>query len=187
MSDVTRILSQIEAGDSSAVSALWSLVYDEMRKMAAAKIAKEKPGQTLQSTALVHEAFIRLVDTDKPQDWSGRNHFFSAAAEAMRRILVDVARRKSAIKHGGLANREEFQEDSVITVSKPDEVLAVHESLEGLAVDDPVAADLVKLHYFAGFSLEEVSEQLGMSRATAYRTWNYARAWLRANLESDIE
>lgn len=185
MSDVTRILSQIESGDMSAVSQLWSLVYDELRRLAASKIANEKPGQTLQGTALVHEAFIRLVDTDRPQDWSGRNHFFSAAAEAMRRILVDVARRKSAIKHGGLASREEFQEDSIVSVARPDEVLAVHESLDELSAEDPVAADLVKLHYFAGFSLEEASEQLGMSRATAYRTWNYARAWLRANLEKE--
>ena len=187
MSDVTKILSQIESGDPSAAEQLLPLVYDELRKLAAAKLAQEKPGQTLQATALVHEAYIRLVDVENPQQWHGRKHFFAAAAEAMRRILVDNARRKMALKHGGQLSRREYEEDSIAEAARPEEVIAVHNALDQLAAEDRLTADLVKLHYFGGCSLEDAAERLGMSRATAYRMWTYARAWLRAALQDDVD
>jgi len=185
MSDVTLILSQIEAGDPRAAEQLLPLVYTELRKLAAAKLAQEKPGQTLQPTALVHEAYIRLVDVEKAQHWSSRSHFFGAAAEAMRRILVESARRKASHKRGGGLAREDFDEAAIAEPAKPEEAIAVHDALDQLAAEDPLAADLVKLHYFGGFSVEEAGELLGMSRATAYRMWTYARAWLRADLRDD--
>jgi RNA polymerase sigma factor (TIGR02999 family) len=181
MSDVTRILSQIEQGDPNAAEKLLPLVYDELRKLAASKLAQEKPGQTLQATALVHDAYIRLVDVEKAQHWDSRGHFFAAAAEAMRKILVDCARRKAAQKRGGGAARVDF--DKAVpnfAITRPDELLTVHDALDALAAEDRLTADLVKLHYFGGFPLEEAAELLGMSRATAYRAWTYARTWLRA-------
>jgi RNA polymerase sigma factor (TIGR02999 family) len=187
MSDVTRILSQIESGDPNASGRLLPLVYDELRKLAAAKLAHEQPGQTLQATALVHEAYVRLVDVDKAQHWSSRGHFFGAAAEAMRQILVDRARKKLSLKHGGEAVRLELESDEVAALAAPEEIVSVHDALDGLAAEDPLAAELVKLRYFAGFSMEEAAEILHLSRATAYRLWTYARAWLRASLSSRHE
>jgi RNA polymerase sigma factor (TIGR02999 family) len=182
MNDVTQILAQIEQGDSNAADELLPLVYGELRRLAAAKLAQEKPGQTLQATALVHEAYLRLVKVDQAQQWNSRHHFFSAAAEAMRRILVDAARRKAAVKHGGQRNRQSLASADVAAAAPPEEVLAVHEALDRLTAEDSVAGDLVKLHYFGGFSLEEAADLLGVSRATAYRRWTYARTWLLAAL-----
>jgi RNA polymerase sigma factor (TIGR02999 family) len=184
MSDVTQILFQIEQGDPAAAEQLLPLVYDELRKLAAAKLAHEKPGQTLQATALVHEAYLRLVDTDKTQPWDSRRHFFSAAAEAMRRILVEQARRKQRHKHGGSARRVDLDEDHWIATTTPDQLLAVDEALGKLAQEDPTAADIVKLRYFAGMSIAEAAEALGIHRATAHRHWAYARAWIRADIQS---
>ena len=183
MSEVTRILSAVEQGDPNAAEHLLPLVYDELRKLAAIKLAQEKPGQTLQPTALVHDAYLRLVHGDNAQHWSGRNHFYAAAAEAMRRILVDSARRKAACKHGGGLVRNELDAGSLAADTPSEELLAVHDALDQLSAHDKRAADLVKLHYFGGFPLEEASELLGMSRATGYRLWTYARAWLRASLQ----
>lgn len=184
MSDVTQILSQIEQGDPAAAEQLLPLVYDELRKLAASKLAQEKPGQTLQATGLVHEVYLRLVGNgQREKSWNNRGHFFAAAAEAMRRILVENARRKSAAKHGGGMVRGEVDQ-AVLAASAPsDEVIAVHDALDELAAQDKLAAELVKLHYFGGFSLEEAAELLGMSRASGYRVWTYARAWLRASLQ----
>lgn len=183
MTDVTRILSQIESGDPSAAEQLLPLIYDKLRELAAARLAHEKPGQTLQATALVHEAYLRLVGVEQNQQWNSRGHFFAAAAEAMRRILIDAARRKKAAKHGGGQTRVELDDSLASLVERPEEAIAVDEALDALARDDAHAAELVKLHYFGGFSLEETGQLLGMSRATAYRSWTYARAWLRAALE----
>ena len=182
MTDVTQILSQIESGDPSAAEQLLPLVYDELRKLAAAKLAYEKPGQTLDATALVHEAYLRLIGPVEPQRWDCRGHFFAAAAEAMRRILVENARRKARGRHGGQMNRVEM-DDFPLTVRVPDEdLLAVHDALDGLAQTDAQAADLVKLHYFLGLSMDEAAELLGISPRTAYRTWSFARAWLYQQL-----
>lgn len=185
MSDVTQILEQIEEGDGQAAEKLLPLVYDELRKLAAAKLANEKPGQTLQATALVHEAYIRLVDTDEAQHWDSRRHFFSAAAEAMRRILVDKARRKGRQKHGGGACRVDLDESDWVTTTTPDQLLAVDEALTRLAQEDPTAAHVVKLRYFAGMSVGEAAQVLGVHRATAHRHWAYGRAWIRADLRPD--
>ena len=184
MSDVTRILSAIEQGDPSAAEQLLPLVYNELRKLAAQKMAQEKPGQTLQATALVHEAYIRLVDVEKAQHWDSRRHFFAAAAEAMRRILVESARRKGRRKHGGSVDRLDLDENQWITTTTPDQLLAVDEALSKLAQEDPTAAEVVKLRYFAGMSVEEAAEALGIHRATAHRHWAYARAWIRADVRS---
>jgi len=183
MSDVTRILSQINDGDPHAADELLPLVYDELRKLAAAKMAQEKPGQTLQATALVHEAYLRLVDAEQTASWNSRGHFFGAAAEAMRQILVDRARQKLSLKRGGARERQEVPFDEIATAAAPEEVVFVHDALDALADEDPLAADLVKLRYFTGFSIEEAAEVLQLSRATAYRIWTYARAWLRASLQ----
>jgi RNA polymerase sigma factor (TIGR02999 family) len=187
MSDVTRILTAIEEGDFQASEQLFPLVYEELRRLAAQKMAQEKPGQTLQATALVHEAWLRLVANDQKKSWNSRNHFFAAAAEAMRRILVESARRKVAQKRGGLEGRAQIDPSQVaIAVAAcPSEVVAVHDALDALAATDALTADVVKLHYFGGFSLEEVADLLGMSRATAYRLWTYGRTWLRAALADD--
>jgi RNA polymerase sigma factor (TIGR02999 family) len=182
MSDVTQILSAIELGDPHATEQLLPLVYGELRKLAAAKLAQEKPGQTLQATALVHEAFIRLVDTERVQFWKSRGHFFAAAAEAMRRILVENARRKGRLAHGGGRHRVELLDVNPAKSAAPDEVLAIDEALNRLAADDPLAAQLVKLRYFAGLSVEEASQHLGISPATGYRHWTYARAWIRSEV-----
>src|SRR5262245_61717969 len=182
MSDVTRILSQINQGDPQAAEKLLPLVDDELRKLAAVKLTQEKPGQTLQATALVHEAFLRLVGSCDSQQWDDRGHFYSAAAEAMRRILVENARRKGRIRHGGDVKRADLLETEIATNTTPEEILAVDEALTSLATEDPQAAELVKLCYFAGLSVEQAAEQLGISRATAYRHWTYPRAWLRCEI-----
>lgn len=185
MTDVTTILTAIEHGDPAAAEQLLPLVYDELRKLAAAKLASEKPGQTLQATALVHEAYVRLVDQTTPQQWDGRGHFFAAAAESMRRILVERARRKKAEKHGGHMDRVELSDRDLLSRNDPDEILALDDALEVLAKDEAEAAELVKLRIFADFSVEEAGELLGMSRATAYRHWTYARAWLKTQMVGD--
>jgi len=182
MSDVTRILSQIESGDPKAAEQLLPLVYDELRKLAAAKLAQEKPGQTLQATALVHEAYLRLLGPGgRSLGWDSRGHFLAAASEAMRRILVEAARRKSREKHGGNWERAPIELDLLVGVELTDplQVLAVHEALDRLAERSQRKAELVKLRYFLGFTLAEAAEVLGISPATAEDDWTYARAWLR--------
>ena len=180
MADVTQILSQIEHGDPSAAEQLLPLVYDELRKLAAAKLAYEKPGQTLQPTALVHDAYVRLVDVEKAQHWNSRGHFFGAAAEAMRRILVENARRKSGPEHGGPVPHFQLNDAINLTAPKADELLHVHEALDKLAKESAVKAELVKLRYFAGLSHQEAAAVLGISRATADRYWAYSKAYLFA-------
>jgi len=177
MSDVTGILSAIEHGDPHAAEKLLPLVYDELRKLAAERMAREKPGQTLDATALVHEAYLRLVGD---QQFDNRGHFFAAAAEAMRRILVDYARRKRRPKHGGERRRVSLDEALCLLDGPNDDVLALHEALEKFAGEDPAKAELVKLHCFAGLSLEEAGRLLGISHRTAKRHWSYSRAWLYA-------
>jgi RNA polymerase sigma factor (TIGR02999 family) len=184
MSDVTQILSQIESGDPSAAELLLPLVYEELRKLAAARLTHEKPGQTLQATSLVHEAYIRLVDVEKVQHWNSRGHFFGAAAEAMRRILVESARRKGSEKHGGQHQRVAIDELRVALDSPPDQLLILDETLGELAKSDAQTAELVKLRCFAGLSIEQAADVLGISPRTAYRDWTYARAWLFRNIEA---
>jgi RNA polymerase sigma factor (TIGR02999 family) len=183
MPDITQILSRIESGDPTAAEKLLPLVYDELRKLAAARIALERPGQTLQPTALVHEAYLRLTNGDSESEWENRGHFFAAAAEAMRRILVENARRKGRTKHGGDAQRVELDELDLATTLPDERLLAIDEALDQLAKEDPQAAELVKLRFFAGFSITEAAEILGMSRSNAYAQWAYARAWLRSKVE----
>jgi RNA polymerase sigma factor (TIGR02999 family) len=183
MSEVTRILSQIHEGDPSAAEKLLPLVYDELRRLAATKMAQERPGQTLQATALVHEAYIRLVDTERALTWDSRGHFFAAAAEAMRRILVDNAKRKRRPKHGGDRVRLDLDSACAVEQSSSDRLLALDEALGRLAVEDPRKAQLVKLRYFAGMSVAEAAEVLGISRATADRYWTYAKTWLYCEME----
>ncbi len=178
MSDITHILAKIESGDPHAAEQLLPLVYDELRKLAAAKLAREKPGQTLQATALVHEAYLRLVDAERAQQWDSRGHFFGAAAEAMRRILIDRARRKQRPRHGGDRQRVDFDSGFAAADAAPDTLLAMDEALQRFAEEDPSKAALVKLRYFAGLRLSEAAEVLGISDATAKRYWAYARAWL---------
>ena len=185
MSDVTQILGQIEDGDGQAAEKLLPLVYDELRRLAAAKMAQEKPGQTLQATALVHEAYIRLVDMEKAQHWDSRGHFFSAAAEAMRRLLVESARRKKSQKHGGDWQQVELSERDFVTGGTPDQVVALDEALDQLEREEPDATRLVKLVTFGGFSVEEAGRLLGMSRTNAYRYWAYARAWVKTHIASE--
>lgn len=185
MFDVTSILSQIEQGDPQAAEKLLPLVYDELRKLAAANLAKENPGQTLQATALVHDAYIRLVDVEKAQHWNSRGHFFAAAAEAMRRILVEAARRKQREKHGGQCRRIELSEVHIGVDSPPDELLAIDDNLQKLADTDPQAAQIVKLHCFAGLTIEQAADLLGISARTAYRDWVYARGWIFRALEQE--
>ncbi len=179
MSEVTRILSAIEEGDPQAAEQLLPLVYDELRKLAAQKLAHEKPGQTLDATALVHEAYLRLVGEGAEPSWNSRGHFFAAAAEAMRHILIDRARRKRSRKRGGDQVRVAFDEANVAATENTEEVLAVDEALAGLAAADAQAAELVKLRYFAGLSIPETAEILNISPRSADRLWAYARAWLR--------
>jgi RNA polymerase sigma factor (TIGR02999 family) len=185
MSDVTRILADIERGDPKAAEQLLPLVYDELRKLAAQKLAQEKPGQTLQATALVHEAYLRLVDTEAIRRWDSRRHFFAAAAEAMRRILVENARRKGRVKHGGGQRREQAELDDLSADGSPQELLALHETLERYSLHDPLKAKLVELRFFAGLTLAEASECLGISLSTADRAWRYARAWLYAAMAGE--
>jgi RNA polymerase sigma factor (TIGR02999 family) len=184
MSDVTRILESMEAGDPEAAASLLPLVYDELRRLAAAKMAREAPGQTLQATALVHEAWLKLAASER-QDWRGRAHFFGAAAEAMRRILIDQARRKASGKHGGGREREDLDESRIEITAPPAEVLAVHEALDALEAEDRAAAEVVKLRYFAGMSVPEVAGALGMSPRTVDRHWAFARAWLKRAIEDE--
>jgi RNA polymerase sigma factor (TIGR02999 family) len=183
MTEVTRILSAIDRGDPQAAERLLPLVYDELRQLAAQKLAHERPGQTLDATALVHEAYLRLVDVPAAQQWHGRGHFFAAAAEAMRRILVEAARRKKRLKHGGGLKRVELEQVDVGSLSSPDQVLAVDSALTKLAAAEPEAARLVELRYFAGLSVEQAAAALGMSRSSAYEHWAYARAWLRSEIQ----
>jgi RNA polymerase sigma factor (TIGR02999 family) len=185
MSDVTRILSAIESGDPHAAEQLLPLVYDELRKLAAQRLAQEKPGQTLQATALVHEAYVRLVDVEKAQQWNSRGHFFAAAAEAMRRILVENARGRAREKRGGDWQRVDFEELDVAVSVTPDQLLALDDSLDRLTGVDRLAGELVKLRYFAGLALDQAAAALQISPATAYRHWAYARAWLRSELLQD--
>jgi RNA polymerase sigma factor (TIGR02999 family) len=183
MGNVTQILSQIEAGDPAAAEQLLPLVYDELRKLAASKLSREKPGQTLQATELVHAAYLRLVDVQQVQHWNSRGHFFGAAAEAMRRILVERARQKLGPKRGGGAPHFALDEALDVTDAKADEILHVHDALDELAKESPVKAELVKLRYFGGLGHQEAAEALGLSRATADRYWAYAKAFLFAALE----
>jgi RNA polymerase sigma factor (TIGR02999 family) len=181
MSEVTRILMALEQGDAHAAEQLLPLVYDELRRLAVEKMARERPGQTLQPTALVHEAYLRLVDGDRAPHWDGRRHFFAAAAEAMRRILVETARRKRRLRHGGGLVREGDGLD-VVAPERPEQLLALDEALNRLAATSPQAAELVKLRYFAGFSNAEAAALLGVSPRKANQVWAYARAWLREEL-----
>jgi len=186
MSDVTQILTAIEQGDPKAADQLLPLVYDELRKLAAQKLAQEKPGQTLEATALVHEAYLRLVNADKPLRWDGRGHFFAAAAEAMRRILVDRARRKQRQRHGGGLEKQSFEDIEPAITSPVDAVdlLSLNEALERLEASYPRRARLIKLRYFAGFTLPEVAEMLGISQSSAEADWTYAKAWLKREIEN---
>ena len=177
MSDVTRILAAIEQGDARAADKLLPLVYEELRRLAARKMSLEQPGQTLQATALVHEAYIRLVGSDD-RDWSGRTHFFAAAAEAMRRILIENARRKQRLKRGGARQKVDLEDADIVTEGPSDDIIALDEALAKLAQEDPVKADLVKLRYFAGLTIEQAAKILNISKATAERYWSYSRAWL---------
>ena len=183
MSDVTRILSQIESGDPSAAEQLLPLVYDELRKLAAAKLANEKPGQTLQATSLVHDAYLKLVDTDKAQHWNSRGHFFGAAAEAMRRILVDSAKRKQSAKRGGQFQRVGLDEDQIVAPGRNIDLIALDDALTRLAVHDSRKAELVKLRYFAGLTLRQAADALRISESTADAAWAYAKSWLRVHLD----
>src|SRR6478735_7948578 len=182
MSDVTRLLDAAAAGDRQAAAALLPLVYDELRKLAAARVADERPGQTLQATALVHEAYLRLVGGEADAHWNSRGHFIAAAAEAMRRILVENARRKKTGKHGGERKRIDLSQAEPLDQADPNALLDLDELLTRLAGEDPEAAAIAKLRIFAGMSVEEAAQALSTSRASAYRHWTYARAWLHARL-----
>jgi RNA polymerase sigma factor (TIGR02999 family) len=184
MSDFTRILSQIESGDPTAAEQLLPLVYDELRKLAAAKLAQEKPGQTLQATALVHEVYLRLVGSETPRSYRERSHFFASAAAAMRHILVDSARAKRSDKRGGVREREPLED--VAAPLPDDELLALHEALDQLAAEDPLKAQLVELRYFAGLTGDQVADVLGISPSTADRHWVFARAWLQAKVRGGL-
>ena len=181
MSDVTNILSQIESGDPAAAEQLLPLVYEELRKLAAAKLAQEKPGQTLQATALVHDAYLKLVDTEKARHWNSRGHFFGAAAEAMRRILVDSAKRKQSAKRGGQLQRVGLDDDQIEAPSRGIDLIALDEALNRLAVHDSRKAELVKLRYFAGLTLRQAADALRISESTADADWAYAKSWLRVH------
>jgi RNA polymerase sigma factor (TIGR02999 family) len=189
MSDVTRVLAAIEGGDPRAAEALLPLVYEELRRLASRRLAQEKPGQTLEATALVHEAYLRLVGSDQgaSENWNSRGHFFAAAAEAMRRILIERARSKQREKRGGQWHRVELDEGALATDTTPDELLALDEALERLAANDAQTAQLVKLRYFGGLSIDQAGEMLGLSRTSAYRQWRFARAWLVAEMRGTVE
>jgi RNA polymerase sigma factor (TIGR02999 family) len=183
MTDVTRILNAIEGGDPKAPDELLPLVYEELRLLAAQKMAQERPGQTLQATALVHEAYIRLVG-DEPQNWNSRGHFFCAAAEAMRRILIENARSKQKLKRGGDQHRVDLSDADIAIERDINDLLSLDEALIKLAQEDPAKADLVKLRYFGGLTLEQASHVLKISRATASRYWSYVQAWLFHEINS---
>lgn len=178
MSDVTRILQKIEVGEPAAAELLLPLIYDELKQLAAQQLARERPGHTLQATALVHDAYLRLVDTDQQQNWNSRGHFFSAAAEAMRRILIESARRKRRVKHGGKLQRVNLDNVEIAGEAASDNMLALDEAMKHLAEEDSIKAKLVELRFFAGLTVEEAADVLGISAITAKRYWRYARAWL---------
>lgn len=182
MSEVTRIPSAIQQGDPRGAEQLLPLVYNELRRLASQRLARESPGQTLQATALVHEAYLRLVSVEKAQDWDSRGHFFAAVAEAMRRILIENARRKDRLKRGGDWNRINLDNAGLICMASPDERLIINDAIDKLATEDASAAQLVKLRYFAGLSVEQAAEMVGLPRSTAYEHWAYVRAWLRCEL-----
>ncbi len=182
MTEVTQILHQIERGEAVAAEKLLPLVYDELRRLAADRLDREAQGQTLQATALVHEAYLRLVGTDDPTHWDGRGHFFAAAAEAMRRILVESARRKKRLKHGGDRKRLDWEGAASVALEQPEDLVDLDEALSKLAVEDPVKAELVKLRFFAGLTMPEIAQLMKISLATAERHWTYARTWLYAEL-----
>ena len=184
MSDVTRILNAIEGGDEKAADELLPLLYEELRLLAAQKLSREQPGQTLQATALVHEAYLRLVDSNA-QDWNSRGHFFAAAAEAMRRILVENARRKRCLKHGGEHRKVDLADIDVATDTPSEDVIALDEALDRLNEEDRMAAELVKLRYFAGLTLKQAAEALRLSPSTADRCWAYAKVWLYHEIAQD--
>jgi RNA polymerase sigma factor (TIGR02999 family) len=185
MTDVTRILSAIGQGDPHAAEQLLPLVYDELRRLAAQRLAQEKPGQTLQATALVHEAYVRLVAVDQPQPWNSRGHFFAAAAEAMRRILVEQARRKQADKRGGRRKRVPLEDADAAYTPADDDLLAIDEALTRLDGEDPQAARLIQLRFFGGLSVEEAAGIIGLSRSSAYEHWAYAKVRLRCLLQAE--
>ncbi len=183
MNDITRILSEIERGDPQAAEQLLPLVYDNLRKLAARRLARENPGQTLQSTELVHEAYLRLVGSEaRPPHWDSRGHFFAAAAEAMRRILVEKARRKKRARHGGGLERVNLEAASTLAGDPGEDLVALDEALDKLAAEDPAKAEIVKLRYFAGLTMPVIAEVMKISLATAERHWTYARTWLYAEL-----
>jgi RNA polymerase sigma factor (TIGR02999 family) len=184
MSEITHILSAIEQGDPNAAKQLWQVVYDELRRLAGAQMAHELPGQTLDATALVHEAYLRLAG-DPDQAFANRRHFFAAAAEAMRRILVETARRKDRVKHGGGQRREHLDLDTLGAGAPAEELLSLHEALEQFAAHDPLKVKLVELRFFGGLSLAQAAECLGISQSTADRAWRYARAWLYNAMSGD--
>jgi RNA polymerase sigma factor (TIGR02999 family) len=185
VSDVTRLLDAAAAGDRQAATDLLPLVYDELRKLATARMSAESPGQTLQATALVHEAYLRLVDAEQARNWDSRGHFFAAAAEAMRRILVDQARRKLSLRRGANLHRQPIEELEIEAPQPSEDLLVVHEALERFQDVDAVAAQVVKLRYFAGLTIPQAADALGISTSTADRSWAYARAWLHAALKHD--
>ena len=185
MSDVTQILSAIDQGDPAAADQLLPVVYEELRRLAAWKLSHEKPGQTLQATALVHEAYLRLVDVETAQHWDSRGHFFAAAAEAMRRILIENARRRNSLRHGQGWERRTGDTSELVAPAVPDELLALDEALDKLAREDPSSADLVKLRYFAGFTVKQAAEIMGVSPRKADFMWSYARAWLRREIDQE--
>jgi len=187
MNDVTRVLDALARGDVWAAQDLLPLVYDELRRLAAEKMARERPGQTLQATALVHEAYVRLVDLDQVQHWNSRGHFFAAAAQAMRRILVERARQKHSLKQGGAHQRVNLEEAVSCVLEPADDLLALNEALDQLAQEDPKKAELVKLRYFTGLSVQEAADMLGISRATADRYWAYAKVWLYCAISGEGE
>jgi RNA polymerase sigma factor (TIGR02999 family) len=187
MSEVTRILDQIQLGDANAASQLLPLVYEELRRLARKKLAQEKPGQTVQATALVHEAYLRLVGNSEEPHWDNRRHFFAAAAEAMRRILVDNARRKQAYKHGGGRQRRDLDAEALIAPEPNGDLLALDAALDRLSEHDPLKARLVELRYFAGLTGEQAAAVLGMSASSADRQWVFTRAWLRRELGFGVE
>ena len=188
MNEVTRILSALEQGEPQAAEQLLPLVYDELRRLAARRLAREKPGQTLQPTALVHEAYLRLVDTHQVQNWDSRGHFFSAAAEAMRRILVERARRRRRLRHGGEFRRLDlFETEADVAPTDDEQILQLDEALDRLAAVRPQAAELVKLRFFSGLSAEEAAPMVGLSPRSARRLWAFARAWLRRDMERSAD
>ncbi|MEY2410609.1 MAG: hypothetical protein QOF48_3279 [Verrucomicrobiota bacterium] len=184
MSDVKQLLSALSAGEPKAADQLLPLVYEELRKLAAAKMARERPGQTLQATALVHEAWLRLAGSDR-QQWRGRSHFFGAAAEAMRRILIDKARQKVSLKRGAAQPLEELHESAIELTAPADEILAVHDALDALSAEDATAAEVVKLRYFVGMTIPEIAEALEISPRSADRHWHFARAWLKGAIRGE--